>query len=119
MSELRDLLMAIIEGQERIERRLDELALSPPPKPDGGWLTSRELAERRGVKPQWVRDHAAELGGEQLGNGPQGRWRFPPSAAEPGGQVPELPKPSPPPPRKRLRRPSGVPLLPIRGKAAP
>lgn len=41
-------------------------------------LTAREVAERYGVTPEWVRENAARLGVIRLGAGPRPRLRFDP-----------------------------------------
>lgn len=43
-------------------------------------LTAREVAERYGVTPEWVRENAARLGVIRLGDGPRPRLRFDPEA---------------------------------------
>ncbi len=42
----------------------------------GALLTAAQVAARFGVKAEWVRDHAAELGAIPLGTGPRPRLRF-------------------------------------------
>lgn len=44
---------------------------------DSGMLTTAQAAERLGFSPEYVRDHAAELGGVKLSAGPKAPWRFP------------------------------------------
>jgi len=39
-------------------------------------LTTQEVASRLSVSPDWVREHAAELGGIRIGDGPKGSLRF-------------------------------------------
>lgn len=39
-------------------------------------VDAASLAERLGVSPAWVRDHAEELGVQRLGTGPRPRLRF-------------------------------------------
>src|SRR3954447_25680542 len=77
------------------------------------WLSTEEVAQAFGRSADWVREHAAELGGRKIG-GPRAPWRFPASCLNPG------PEPAGPPhdpavrtPRRRTRR-STVPLLPIK-----
>src|SRR3954464_13049904 len=77
------------------------------------WLSTAEVAAAFGRSPEWVREHAAELGGRKIG-GPRAPWRFPASCVNP------RPEPAAPPhvsavrkPRQRTRR-STVPLLPIK-----
>jgi hypothetical protein len=117
------MLVAIARRLEAMDGKLDELSqrldeLTPPPPPQG-WMTTRQKADQLGTKQAYVRRHAPELGGRKLGSGPQGRWRFPPSATEAGELKLEI-QPSPPPPRRRPRRlQSSVQLLPIRAKRHP
>jgi hypothetical protein len=77
------------------------------------WLSAGEVAAAFGRSPEWVRDHAAELGGRKIG-GPRAPWRFPASclaAAE--DQAPPRPRDSVSQLRRRKSR-SAVTLLPIR-----
>src|SRR5262245_49264902 len=45
------------------------------------WLSAAEVAAAFGRSPEWVRDHATELGGRKIG-GPRAPWRFPASCVE-------------------------------------
>jgi hypothetical protein len=40
------------------------------------FLTTAEVAEMLAMSPEWVREHAAELGAMRLGDGPKGHLRF-------------------------------------------
>jgi hypothetical protein len=74
------------------------------------WLSAGEVATAFGRSPEWVRDHAAELGGRKIG-GPRAPWRFPASCVE------HVVETTAPPVRTRTRRRrsrSSVTLLPIR-----
>src|SRR4051812_13016344 len=42
----------------------------------GPYVSADVVADELGVTAQWVREHAAELGGVQLGSGPKPRLRF-------------------------------------------
>lgn len=72
------------------------------------------LAARLGVSAQWVRDHAGELGGWRMGDGPKAPYRFDARTAEQRlrGRTPVEPDPPtqrPPSPRREAG------LLPRRG----
>jgi hypothetical protein len=45
---------------------------------DGGLLTTAQVAARLSTTPEWVRDHADELGVIRIGMGPRPRLRFHP-----------------------------------------
>ncbi|HSC20491.1 MAG TPA: hypothetical protein VLC07_02075 [Solirubrobacterales bacterium] len=64
------------------------------------WTTS-EVAEEIAMSEDYVREHAAELGGIRTG-GPRSPLRFDPSGVEDWKQRRRLP---PPPPRRRSHRP--------------
>jgi hypothetical protein len=55
-----------------LERKLTE-SKTPTPK----WLTPKEVALLLGRSVDFVRDHADELGGLRIGNGPRPRPLFP------------------------------------------
>ena len=85
-----------------------------------GPIDAATLADRLAMSAQWVRDHAAELGGKRRGRGPKARWRFEwPKARELAERMrhacrisaPELSRRKP---RSRRKDPEG--LLPIRGR---
>src|SRR3954470_14400185 len=76
------------------------------------WLSTAEVAAAFGRSPEWVRDHASELGGRKIG-GPRAPWRFPATclgAVDRLSEVAEAPSPAR---RRRASRPA-VALLPIR-----
>lgn len=78
------------------------------------WLATEEVAREFGRSADWVREHAAELGGRKIG-GPRAPWSFPASCLRP---IPTSPasRDAPPvkkAPRRRTRR-SAVALLPIK-----
>lgn len=39
-------------------------------------VDTAEVAARTGMSPEWVRDHAAELGAVRMGDSPRGPLRF-------------------------------------------
>jgi len=74
------------------------------------WMSAGEVATAFGCSPEWVRDHAAELGGRKIG-GPRAPWRFPASCVE---HVVETPEPALRTRTRTRRSRSSVTLLPIR-----
>lgn len=46
------------------------------------WLDAREVAERLGVRRDWVYEHADDLGASRIGSGRRPRLRFPPHVLE-------------------------------------
>jgi hypothetical protein len=46
------------------------------------WLDAREVAERLGVRREWVYEHADDLGASRIGSGRRPRLRFPPQVLE-------------------------------------
>jgi hypothetical protein len=44
-------------------------------------VSAATLARQLELDARWVREHARELGGVQLGDGPKARWRFDPVEA--------------------------------------
>ncbi|MFZ2049893.1 MAG: hypothetical protein WAU69_03035 [Solirubrobacteraceae bacterium] len=45
-------------------------------KEDSPLLTAEQLSGRLGVGRRWIYEHARELGGQRLGDGPKARLRF-------------------------------------------
>jgi hypothetical protein len=83
------------------------------------WTTAR-VAEEIGFSQDWVRDHAAELGGIRMGHPTRGQLRFEPPRIEAYKQRRQLPEKSATRQRSRRRPgrrrvPTGVPLLPLPG----
>ena len=80
-------------------------------------VDAARLGERLGVSAQWVREHAEDLGGWRLGDGPKAPYRFDADKAEGILRGPAAPDGSESPrPRARLRHRSLNPdLLPVRG----
>ncbi len=56
-------------------QRLQSPATQPAPKPSE-YLTAKEAAALCKCSVQFVYDHAAQLGGGQVGNGQKRPWRF-------------------------------------------
>lgn len=92
-------------------------AQEPPPE----MVDAHEIGRMYGRTAAWVRAHAEELGGIQLGTGPRPRWGFDPQRVaelvERGGLSGGSSLKT-----RRQRTPSApqhaVPLLPIRGVPA-
>lgn len=76
------------------------------------WLSTAEVAVAFGRSPEWVRDHASELGGRKIG-GPRAPWRFPAACLDAVHQATGVAEPPVPARRRRVARPT-VALLPIR-----
>lgn len=99
---------------EAIAERIAELlGGGTPPAGSERWLSTAEVAAAFGRSPEWVRDHASELGGRKIG-GPRAPWRFPTAcldaAVDQATAVPEPPAPA----RRRRVSPRAIALLPIR-----
>lgn len=58
------------------ERVAELLGRGAPLAASERWLSTSEVAAAFGRSQEWVRDHAAELGGRKIG-GPRAPWRFP------------------------------------------
>lgn len=95
------------------ERVAELLGRAAPPARRERWLSTAEVAVAFGRSPEWVRDHASELGGRKIG-GPRAPWRFPAACLDAAvNQAPGVAEPRTPARRRRVSRP-GVALLPIR-----
>jgi hypothetical protein len=86
-------------------------------------LTTAMVAEEIGFSQDWVRDHAAELGGIRMGHPTRGQLRFEPPRIEAykrRRQLPEKPATRQRSARRpgRRRVPASVPLLPLPGDTA-
>jgi hypothetical protein len=102
----------IDELADALAARLQDRLGRPAPS---AWLTAAEKARQLGVAVDYVYRHALELGGERLGDGPRGRWRFPATmpttrVGDRGSAPPDAPRRR----RSRARRRADRPLLPIR-----
>lgn len=80
-------------------------------------LTTQQVANALAVSDDWVREHAAELGGIRLSDGPRSPLRFEPGAIEDWKSRRRV---APPPtarprhkPGARRRPPADVELLPL------
>src|SRR5690349_13939839 len=69
-----------------------------------GMLTTDQKARQLGFSPEYVRDHARELGGVKMGDGPKAQWRFPADLGVRKLTPASVEKPSPPPRRRAPRR---------------
>src|SRR3954470_21249346 len=76
------------------------------------WVSTAEVATAFGRSPEWVRDHASELGGRKIG-GPRAAWRFPTTCLDAVDQATAVAEPPVPARRRRVSGPT-VALLPIR-----
>lgn len=115
------------EDIEAIARRVVELhraqAIHQPEKPT--MLDVKALAAHLGVSTAFIYEHAHELGGVKLSDSPKAPWRFDlerATAAMHARVTPTSPLSRRAIPHRRSpavdTTPSGLPLLPIRGKAA-
>lgn len=80
------------------------------------WTTA-DVARDLAMSEDWVRDHAAELGGIRVGHPTRGQLRFPPSQIEAYKNNRELEMPPgrrrPPGKRRKPQLPGGIDLLPL------
>lgn len=100
---------------EAIARRVVELIADEAPAPPR-YLDTAALARMLDASEDWVRDHAAELGGVRFGDGPTGALRFEPARVREALERRRLPSPRPSPRRSRpgpKRRAESVRLLPL------
>ena len=94
-----------------------------------GWVSADVVARHLGTDRDYVYEHAAELGGVRLGEGPKARLRFRLAVVDqalascsagrkspgPSGRMVEPKRHS----RRRPRSGTSVPLLPIRDQEGP
>ena len=97
---------------EAIAERVAELLGRGAPTATERWLSTAEVAAAFGRSPEWVRDHASELGGRKIG-GPRAPWRFPATCLDAVDRAPAVVEAPAPARRRRVSRPA-VALLPIR-----
>src|SRR4051794_22071389 len=64
------------EDVEAVARRVVELLAEHAVTPQVGMVDTAAVARLVGMSEQWARDHAAELGGVRVGDGPRGELRF-------------------------------------------
>lgn len=97
----------------------DHLGARPAPE----LVDATELAAQLSVTPEWVRDHADDLGAVPLGNGRRPRLRFDPRLAaermasrlgSERSQAPVLAQPSASRQRRQAPAEFECPLLPVR-----
>ncbi len=116
---LRDAVRLDDVSVEAVAQRVAELlAARPPAQPhQSRLLSATELAKELGVERSWVYEHAIELGGIRIGDGPRPRLRFP--SEELQGRLERLSgAASAPDSRGSAGMPvDSVPLLPIHGQA--
>jgi hypothetical protein len=110
---------------EQIATRVVELLREDTDERDrhraGGLVDATQLAQRLGVRREWVYEHANELGAITLGSGTRPRLRFDLEAAvrviegRRRGTGPPPVSAQPRPTRRRRRQPAStdVPLLPV------
>lgn len=115
----------LAELADLVVERLRSDAVAAPDRT--GFVAAKVVADTIGMSADWVREHAEDLGGRRMGNGPKSRWRFDlaeavsrfdAAAARSDGERSPAPDPAPPQARRRRRTPApsgGSPLLPIRG----
>jgi hypothetical protein len=101
------------EDLDAIAERVAALLVEPRGPVIERWLSTAEVAAAFGRSDEWVRDHAADLGGRKIG-GPRAPWRFPAGCVDGRDESPAAAE-LPPTPKSGPRRGSTVALLPIRG----
>ena len=79
-------------------------------------VDAAELATLLKISRDAVYRNAIALGGQRIGNGERGRLRFDIETALARWNAKPADTPSPAVPRRRVARPNGVKLLPIRGE---
>jgi hypothetical protein len=110
--------MASCLGQDDIEAiavRVVELLERQPPGRRA--LNTEDVAWVLDASTDYVREHAGELAGWRLADGPRGQLRFDAAAVREFIDRRRLPRPPGPRVRRRpgpSRRPDGVELLPVR-----
>jgi hypothetical protein len=111
-----DLPPAKVTWLREIEWLRDQLPESPT-EISTGPVDAATVAKNLGMSPQWVRDHARELGGWRAGSGPKAHWRFDLATVQDGlngltsRPVTEMPRPAASRPRKTAPR-----VLQIKGR---
>lgn len=101
-------------GVDAIARRVAELI--DPSATCPRYLDTAAVARMLDVSADWVREHAVELGAIRVGDGPRGALRFELDQIRRALDQRRLTTaPTRRPPRRRVRRPGGVRLLPLPG----
>lgn len=103
---------------EAIARRVAELLQHGSSVPAGELLDSKAAATLLGVSCEYVRAHAAELGGRKLTASPKAPWRFDASRLVAAPAPADAPVTQLPRRTAQKSRASATDLLPIRGEAA-
>jgi hypothetical protein len=92
--------------------------LQTAPQPSG-LVDAHVMGDLLGMTAEWVRAHAAELGGVRLGEGARPRWRFDPEQAAARFHRRQVVPPVsrvPPEAQRRRTRSTASPLLPVMGQ---
>jgi hypothetical protein len=104
-----DLALDLTDAQ--VDELREQLVVGPSvesPEGRGMFLTTKQAAERLGFSPEYVREHAVELGGVKMGDGPKARWRFDPATLKGSGESPApMALPAVTPPRRRAPQRAG------------
>jgi hypothetical protein len=99
---------------EQLDELADLVAERLRAKPAPALVDAQTVADALGVHRDTVYDHAAELGGVKVGDGPRPRWRFDLQTAVAAWQPSEPARATP----RRRRSASRPGLLPVHGEAA-
>jgi hypothetical protein len=99
-----DDLAAILRGMAAIEHavyRLAEALKAPHPRTSMRLVDVAEAADMLSVSPEWVRDHAADLGAVRLRDGARSPLRFDPEQLRAYVTARRIAKPAPVAPKRR------------------
>jgi hypothetical protein len=64
------------QAVEQVAQRVAQLLQHTPPQEQPRLLTAGELAHRLRVQRPWIYKNRHLLGGQRIGDGPKGPWRF-------------------------------------------